>query len=233
VGTTPVYIKNSPALRNVQEKCCYIPIGIYETTSDSELTNKIKQRYRNRKIVFSLGRLVIYKGYEYLIEAANYLGDDFVVLIGGAGNQYQNLQSLIYEKGLQDKVHLLGFIPDEQLGSYFDACHLFCLTSIDKREAFAIVQAKAMFHGRPVVSTNIPESGVSWVNKHGFSGLNVPPRDSRAVASAIEEISSDEAVYNRYCYQSRQRYEELFRMNQMISEHKKLYDKLIINEKTT
>ena len=199
VGTSPVYISHSSALQNVQDKCCYIPIGIYETTSDSELVSVIKQRYGNRKIIFSLGRLVLYKGYDYLIEAAQYLSDDYVVLIGGTGNQYFKWKSLIEEKGLQNKVHLLGFIPDEQLGSYFEASHLFCLSSIDKREAFAIVQAEAMFHGRPVVSTNIPESGVSWVNKHGFSGLNVPPCDSRAIAAAIEEISSDEAAYNRYC----------------------------------
>ena len=227
VGTSPVYIHHSPALQRVQDKCCYIPIGIYETASDSKLVSDIKQRYGNRKIVFSLGRLVLYKGYEYLIEAAQYLSDDYVVLIGGNGNQYSKLQSLIKEKGLQDKVHLLGFIPEEQLGSYFEASHLFCLSSIDKREAFAIVQAKAMSHSKPVVSTNIPESGVNWVNKHGFSGLNVPPCDSRAIASAIEEVSSDETLYHRYCLQSRQHYEEHFRMYQMIEAHQKLYNKLL------
>lgn len=227
VGTSPVYIKSSSALQNVQDKCCYIPIGINETTSDENLVSDIRQRYGNRKIVFSLGRLVIYKGYEYLIEAANYLSDEYVVLIGGTGNQYSKLQSLIEEKKLQDKVHLLGFIPDEQLGSYYEACHLFCLSSIDKREAFAIVQVKAMFHSRPVVSTNIPESGVCWVNKHGFSGLNVAPCDSRAIVSAIEEISSNEELYHRYCLQSRLHYEEYFRMSQMIKAHQELYNKLL------
>ncbi|MBR1787834.1 MAG: glycosyltransferase [Bacteroidaceae bacterium] len=231
VGTTPVYVKHSPALKDVQAKCCYIPIGIYETQSNAAITQEIQQRYKGRRIVFSLGRLVLYKGYEYLIEAAKYLNDDYVVLIGGTGHQRHQLENLIIDNGLQEKVYLIGHIPDNQLGAYFDACKVFCLTSIDKREAFAIVQAKAMYHCRPVVSTDISDSGVPWVNKHGVSGINVPPRDSKAVARAIHEVCEDEARYLQYCQQARQRYEELFRMEDMISAHQSLYEKLMSSKK--
>ncbi len=227
VGTSPVYIQQSSALQKVQAKCCSIPIGIYETTSDAALTRDIQQRYNGRSIVFSLGRLVLYKGYEYLIEAAKYLSDEYVVLIGGTGHQHNHLKELITANGLQDKVYMLGYVPDSQLGAYFDACKVFCLPSIDKREAFAIVQAKAMLHSRPVISTDIPGSGVPWVNQDGVSGLTVPPCNSIALAEAIRQVCTDETLHQRLCRQSRQRYEQLFRMENMISLHQALYKKVL------
>ena len=232
VGTSPVYIEKSEALSAVQKKCRCIPIGVYETTSNATLTAKIREQYVGKHIVFSLGRLVLYKGYEYLIEAATHLPDDYVVLIGGSGHQHNHLSALIHTLGVDEKVKLLGFIPDEQLGAYFDASDVFCLSSIDKREAFAIVQVKAMIHSRPIISSDIPDSGVPWVNQNGVTGLTVPPCDSKAIARAVEEICSDEHRYQQYCKQARKRYEELFRMDDMISACKSLYDQIMCNDKT-
>lgn len=232
VGTSPVYLKQSEALKEVQSKCHTIPIGVYEMPIDKSLSAEIQKRYKGKRIVFSLGRLVLYKGYEHLIEAAKYLSDDYVVVIGGSGYQHGHLQEVIDTLGLQEKVKLIGFIPDEEVGAYFDACKVFCLSSIDKREAFAIVQAKAMFCSRPIVSTDIPGSGVPWVNKHGVSGLNVKPCDSKALAEAIMEVCSDENRYQQYCQESRQRYEELFRMDCMISSCQSLYESFFARRST-
>lgn len=226
IGTSPVYIKESEALKDVQHKCRCIPIGIYETTANNNLVNAIRQRYAGKYIVFSLGRLVLYKGYEYLVEAAHYLPDDYIILIGGTGHQHNNLARLIEAQGLHDKVKLLGFIDDEQLGSYFQASDLFALSSIDKREAFAIVQAKAMQHALPIVSTDIPGSGVPWVNTNGVSGITVPPCDSQALAQAIQDICTDKETHSRYSRQARQRYEQLFRMEGMITACQQLYKEL-------
>ncbi|MBR1801491.1 MAG: glycosyltransferase [Bacteroidaceae bacterium] len=227
VGTSPVYLEQSSALARIQQKCHCIPIGVYETTSNAALTEQIRQQYAGKKIVFSLGRLVLYKGYEHLIQAATYLPDDYVVLIGGTGHQHNHLSEIINSQKLNDKVKLLGFVPDEELGAYFDASDLFCLPSIDKREAFAIVQVKAMIHGRPIVSTDIPGSGVPWVNQNGISGITVPPCDSKALATAIQQVCADEQYYHRLCHQSRQRYEQLFRMEKMIDAHQALYEEIL------
>ena len=150
-----------------------------------------------------------------------------VIIIGGTGHQHTHLADVINSQGLQNRVKLLGFIPDEELGSYFQASELFCLPSIDKREAFAIVQAKSMQHGLPVVSTDIPGSGVPWVNKNGVSGITVPPCDSKALADAIIQVCSDEQTYQRLRQQARQRYEQLFRMEWMIDAHQALYREVL------
>lgn len=227
VGTTPVYLEQSDALSQVQHKCRCIPIGVYEPQADAALIERLRRQYAGRKVIFSLGRLVLYKGYDVLIQAASLLPDDYIVLIGGSGHQHNHLEQLIAAQGLEHKVKLLGFIPDSQLGSYFEACDVFCLPSIDKREAFAIVQVKAMVHSRPIVSTDIPGSGVPWVNKHGVSGLTVAPRDSQALAVALQEVCNDATRYQHYAMQARLRYEQLFRMDTMISACHALYQQLL------
>jgi len=226
VGTTPVYVKESPYLAGVQHKVCSLPIGIDPLLPDKAAVEALRRRYGGRKIVFSMGRLVAYKGYEYLIDSARYLDDSYVVVIGGSGPMEKNLQARIDASGLGGKVVLPGRIDDADVPTYFGACTLFCLSSVQKTEAFGIVQVEAMSCGKPVVATRIPQSGVPWVNAHGYSGLNVEPCDARQLAQAIRDIAGDETAYRRFCHQSRQRFEECFTKDKMIENLLEIYKQL-------
>lgn len=223
VGTTPVYLAESPYLQGVQEKCRCIPIGIEPVISDSAREQEIINEYSGRRIIFSLGRLVEYKGYRYLIEAAKYLDDSFMILIGGGGPLRESLQREIDELGVGSRVKLLGKVPQEDLASYYGACELFCMSSVMKTEAFGIVQIEAMSAGRPVVATKIPESGVSWVNEDGVSGINVAPRDSKAIAKAILTITDNEATWKKFSAGAAKRFAENFTKEKMISKCLNIY----------
>lgn len=223
VGTTPVYLAESPYLQGVQEKCRCIPIGIEPVISDSAREQEIRNEYSGRRIIFSLGRLVEYKGYRYLIEAAKYLDDSFMILIGGGGPLRESLQREIDELGVGSRVKLLGKVPQEDLASYYGACELFCMSSVMKTEAFGIVQIEAMSAGRPVVATKIPESGVSWVNEDGVSGINVAPRDSKAIAKAILTITDNEATWKKFSAGAAKRFAENFTKEKMISKCLNIY----------
>ena len=231
VGTTPVYVEQSPFLQKYQHKIDYIPIGIPPIQSDSTNVNRIKERYAGKKIVFSLGRLVEYKGFEYLIKAANYLSDDYVVLIGGKGPLHDDLTQLIQDHNLTQKVELLGFLSDEEVPDYFKASDLFCMSSILKTEAFGIVQLEAMASGKPIVSTNIPNSGVSWVNQNKISGLTVPIEDASAIANAIQLILSNDEYYERLSLGSLNRYQSLFTLDNMVDKSLQIYNQILSNYK--
>ncbi len=226
VGTTPVYVQQSPHLQAVQKKCTYLPIGTHPVVWNDERVARIRAQYPGKHIVFSLGRLVRYKGFEYLVEAARELSDDYVVLIGGGGELREKLQDRIDIYGLSDRVKLLGRVPDEDLPNYFQACDLFCLSSILRTEAFAIVQLEAMSCGKPIVATNIPGSGVSWVNAHGVSGLNVPVADSHALAEALISIMENESLRKRLSQGASRRYKEIFQFDEMIDGCRKIYQSL-------
>lgn len=227
LGTTPVYIRSSPYLQMVQEKTNYLPIGIKPLIPNPKKVRAIRNIYSGKKIVFSLGRLVNYKGFSYLIDAAKTLSDDYVVLIGGSGELEAKLRQQIDKSGLQKKVYLLGRIPEEDIASYYGACDLYCLSSVYKTEAFAIVQIEAMSCGKPVVSTAIPGSGVSWVNKDGASGLVVPPGDSKALGNAIQKILSDNSIYHKLSEGAFTRYKEEFSANEMIIRCVSFYKQVI------
>ena len=223
VGTTPLYLEESPYLVDVQQKTRCIPIGIEDPQTTQGCGAYIREQFPGKKIVFSLGRLVSYKGYEHLVESAQWLGDDFVVLIGGSGPLREQLQQRIDELGLQERVRLLGFISGKEVCCYYDACDLFCLSSVFKTEAFGIVQIETMAHAKPVVATTIQGSGVHWVNRDGESGLNAKSGDAKRLAEAIQAITAHPMIYERYAEGARKRYERMFTFDRMIDNTLKLY----------
>lgn len=223
IGTTPVYLKESKFLKDVQHKAVCLPIGVEPIVPDSRKVDAIRENYKDKKIVFSLGRLVEYKGFRYLIEASKYLDDSFIILIGGTGPLKDELIKIIEDNGLAGKVKLLGKIPDELLSSYYGACDVFCLSSVMKTEAFGIVQIEAMSCGKPIVATNIPQSGVSYVNEHGVSGLNVEPSNPKRLAEAIMNITKDETTYKAFSEGAFKRYSEFFTKESMINNCRNIY----------
>ena len=223
IGTTPVYLKESPYLQDVQEKTVAVPIGIKPVTFDEELVREWKQRYPGKKLVVSIGRLVPYKGYTYLIQACQHLGDDYQVLVVGDGPLMDNLLGEVQEYGVQDCIHFLGYVEDEEMHALLAASDLFVMSSVMKTEAFGIVQIEAMSLGKPVIATRIPESGVSWVNADGVSGLNVPIRNPQALAEAILSICTDEKLHGQFSEGAKSRFHENFTLEGMIDRTIKIY----------
>lgn len=225
VGTTPVYVSESPDLKDVQDKTTFIPIGIEPLRTEGESVEKIRRELEGKKLVFSLGRLIPYKGYEHLIRAASYLPDEYRVVIGGSGPLRDRLQDEIDRLGLSGKVTLAGYMKEEDLPAWFSAADVFVLPSVTKNEAFGIVQIEAMSVGTPVVATRIPGSGVAWVNEDGVSGLNVNPGDPQAIAVAILTITKDEITRRSFSEGASQRFENLFKEEIMINKITELYEK--------
>ncbi|MFH1311832.1 MAG: glycosyltransferase [Candidatus Eisenbacteria bacterium] len=226
ITTSPNYIVGSPFLARHRAKCHVVPIGVDKSSFrvSDQAASEIRKRYRDRRIVFAVGRLSRYKGYQYLIRAARLLSDQYVVLIGGSGPLDAELAAQIQREGLGDKVFLLGRIDHEDLGSYYEACDLFCLSSISRNEGFGLVQLEAMLFKKPVVSTNIKGSGVTWANLNGETGLVVEPADPTALAKAIERICSDRDLYNKFARVGFDRTTREFSKERMLSAVTDLYE---------
>lgn len=224
VGTTPAYIAASPYLKDVQAKCTYVPIGIKPIDSDSVGAEQIRKRFPGKTIIFSVGRLVPYKGYPVLIRAMKHLPKDYHLVIGGSGPLRKSLKKLLASEHLRRRVSLEGYLSEDKLPSYYGACDIFVLSSIMKTEAFGIVQIEAMSCGKPVVATNIPGSGVSWVNEDGVSGRNVTPGDPEELAAAIQDVMSH---YEAFAEGARSRFGQLFSEDRMINSILKIYEALV------
>lgn len=226
VGTTPEYLDHSEALSDVRHKTVCIPIGIEPLSPDEAGAAKIRAGFPGKKIIFFLGRLIPYKGLEYLVDAAAHLPEDYVIVIGGSGPLKQDLTQQARALNVSERVIFLDDVPEDSKAAWFTACDLFVLPSVMKTEAFGIVQIEAMSLGKPVVATRIEGSGTAWVNAHGISGLNVPVRDAHALAAAMTDILSDPAVYATYSRGAAQRFDSTFRLDTMIDKTLELYRNL-------
>ena len=226
ITTSPQYLKTSKQLKNYKDKAAIIPLGLNPRRleiKDEGIKEfeKIKDKINNKKIVLAVGRLVEYKGFEYLLEASKFLKDDIIVLIAGGGPLYGYLQNKINSL-LGNRVLLLGRVAD--ISIFMKNCDLFCLPSISRNEAFGLVLAEALYFGKPLVTTNVEGSGMNYVNKHNETGLVVPPKNPRALAEAINKILSDENLYSKFSTNSFERFKEF--------DIKSISDKIITLYKT-
>ena len=228
IATSQKYIDGSKDLQKFKSKTSVIPIGIVDDklSIDDNKVSEIKKRYKDKKIVFGLGRLAYYKGFEHLIKSAKFINDDIVILIGGKGKLKDRLEELIVDDGLADKVKLIGEIPFEELGSYFKACDLFCMSSIIKSEAFGVVLLEAMSFGKPIVATKIPGSGVDWVNQDGVTGINVEVENPKKIAEALNAITSDRFLYKELSDNCLKRFKNEFTKDKMVERVINLYNGL-------
>jgi len=229
VGTSPTYVKGSVALKNFLNKTTVIPLGI--DTNRLKYTDKrlqeIAKTYTGKKIIFSVGRLIYYKSFDVLINAANYLDGQAIILIAGAGELKENLEKQITENGLNEKVKLLGRVSDEDLACYYKLCDIFCLPSAKRTEGFGAVQLEAMYFGKPIIATKIPGSGVSWVNQDGITGFNVPINDAKAIADAAKKILSNPRLYQKFSNSATKRFYDNFTKGKMVNAFVNLYKKIL------
>lgn len=227
VGTSKIYIEHSPYLKPYLHKIRSIPIGI-DPFPITKLSIELKEKYKDKKVIFSLGRLCYYKGFDILISAAKFLPDDYIILIGGDGELKETLKKQIDNERVSDKVLLLGRVPDNKLSEYFLLCDIYCMSSVEKSEAFGVVLLEAFSLGKPVVATNIVGSGVNWVNQHEVSGYNVELNNPELLAEAIIMIICDKKKYQKYSKGALQRFNHNFKKQHMVDAFVQLYKGLSI-----
>ena len=228
ICTSPQYLNTSKQLKDVKEKAVVVPLGL---NPERLLSSKEDERYKEflentkgKKIILSIGRLVEYKGFEYLVEAGRYLSNDKIIVIIGGGKLYKYLKEKIKKLNLEDKVILFGRV--NSIVSYLKACDAFVLPSISKNEAFGLVLVEALFFGKPLITTNVEGSGMNYVNQHNITGLVVPPKDPKTLAEAINKILSDENLYNYFSENAKKRFEE-FRIDTIGNKIIKLYEEVL------
>jgi rhamnosyl/mannosyltransferase len=202
IGPTGVHLQASNRAGLIAGKGAVVPFCVDPAVADSGRLDPValagvRETLGGRRLVFALGRLVPYKGFDVLIQAAGELPPDVVTVIGGSGPLAGELARRIEAAGLGERVVLAGRIPEAALAAWFACCDVFCLPSVTRAEMFGIVQLEAMAWGKPVVATAIAGSGVAAVNRHEETGLVVPPGDAPALGRALARLLADPGLAGR------------------------------------
>lgn len=229
IVTSPNYLEASESLKPYLSKCVIIPIGIdsSEFSTNLPFREKLEHETKGTKVIFSLGRLIYYKGFDYLIDAAKQLPNDAVVYIGGVGELNSVLSQQIKSNNLEDRVKLLGKIPFNEISEYYRRADIFCLPSNERSEAFGVVLIEAMSFKCPIVCCEINGSGVPWVAGYNKSAVIVKPSNSDSLAEGINALLSNDFKRENLSYQSFNRYNELFRLDDMIKDTVNIYKELV------
>jgi glycosyltransferase involved in cell wall biosynthesis len=186
------YIQGSAVLNENRQLCRVIPYGIRASDLDNPdpaRVAELRKRHGDR-IVLAAGRLIYYKGFEFLVRAMAEVAAK--LLIAGDGPLKGALEAEAGRLGISDRVAFLGRLDDVELKSCYHACDVFVLPSTERSESFGIVQLEAMACGKPVINTRI-DSAVPHVSLDGVTGLTVPPADAAALSGAISTLLADAA----------------------------------------
>ena len=224
VVATPNHIKYSRILPRYAGKCTVIPFGIdlsrFRLTAEiARAVDAIRRAHPGPRVLF-IGRLVYYKGVEYLIRAMGRVGARLFVI--GSGPLEGKLKALAGSGNLEGKIAFLGWVPEREKLAHLHACDLLVLPSVEPAEAFGMTQIEAMACSKPVVSTDLP-SGVACVNRHGVTGLVVPPRDPAALAGAINRLLGDAVLRRRLGAAGRRLAESEYAEQRMGQRYRRVY----------
>ena len=220
VTTTKAYAEASSTLAGFKDRVRVVPIGIADVARASKL------EVATPPYVLFVGRLVPYKGLNVLLDAIPLVKSNVEFHIVGTGPQLAELREQTQRLGIADRVRFLGRVEEDQLNDLMVGAAVFCLPSVNRLEAFGVVLLEAMRAGRAIISTNIPGSGVPWVNA---TGLNVPVRDPRALAEGIVQLLADPEEAARLGRLARSRFENDFSRELMSRRFLRLYHQLLNN----
>lgn len=153
------------------------------------------------KIILSIGRLVYQKNFSLLIKSFKHsqlhtMGWSLVIV--GEGEEYNLLNSLINDLGLNECISIHKFTKD--INSYYKKASLFCMTS--RFEAFPMVLLEAMNHALPVLVTDFPTGAREILGVH--SEQIVENNNAEIFADGLKQVCLNEESRKEQSIKNRQ-----------------------------
>ncbi|MFC1571089.1 glycosyltransferase family 4 protein [Candidatus Margulisiibacteriota bacterium] len=185
-NTTKTYADTSPVLSKMKS-IKHIPIGIFHDHID-EMQKKLglTEKDKNPRQLLWLGRMAGNKGCDYMVEAMPKILEevpDTKLVICGDGEEKAHINALIDKLGIRDHIEMYGIVKFDELVKLFYTSLVYVFPSINRLEAFGIVQLEAFVNNTCVVASDIP--GPNAVMDVGTTGLLVPKQDPDAIANAV------------------------------------------------
>jgi rhamnosyl/mannosyltransferase len=141
------------------------------------------------RYMLGVGRLVPYKGFEYIIQAMPSI-DDLNLVICGNGFLYEKLIALSEELKLTGRINIITDASDEYLAELYAGCEFFVFPSCLPSEAFGIAMLDAMNNGKAILNTCL-NTGVNYVARDGLEALTVAPCCVMELVAAVKKLAFD------------------------------------------
>ncbi len=171
------------------DKVVVVPYGI-----DHDRFKPVAVERNEPRRIFFLGEAVRAKGADTVLRAFKILRErvpNVELKMGSRGRELDMLKRLSTELGIDDRAEFLGRIPDEELPGRYQSADVFVFPS---RHGFGLPTIEAMACGIPTVSGKIFDA-IDFV---GDAGLLADPNRPEEVASQLERLLTDDALWQTY-----------------------------------
>ncbi|MBV7507484.1 glycosyltransferase family 4 protein [Bacillus sp. sid0103] len=180
------YMKNvlSTVFDTKNEKMAIIPNGI-EPLKPELKTADIFPELKDKKYIFSLGRIVKEKGFETIIEAAAIAKKrklDCFFVVAGKGPMLETYRRQILELKLESQMMFIGYVNDKERNALIAESELAVIPSL--YEPFGIVALETMILGKPTIVSNT--GGMKGIVKHLHTGLLMTPGNAQSMLEQID-----------------------------------------------
>jgi glycosyltransferase involved in cell wall biosynthesis len=152
--------------------------------------------------ILDVGRLVPEKGAPVLLDAVDVLtrrGIDVELRLVGGGDLDAELTRIIADRGLADRVTLVGSVGQDDIVAQYHWADVFCLPSF--QEGLPVVLMEAMATELPVVTSTI--NGIPELVKDGSNGYLLPPGRADLLADALAKLAADPGLRTQFGAQAR------------------------------
>lgn len=157
-----------------------------EEVNKEKSSQYIKKKYNIENYIFMMGIHYSYKNLHSVIEAYDLLKDeidnDLVIAGGNNGSYGQELITLVKEKGLENRIKFLGYVPDEDKDKLYQGAKLFVYPS--KYEGFGLPVLEAMANHTPVACSNTS----SLPEVVGDAAFKFNPNDINEIKDTVKNI---------------------------------------------
>jgi glycosyltransferase involved in cell wall biosynthesis len=137
--------------------------------------------------IFYPSRLEPQKRQELLIEAAQYLRTPLKIVLAGGSRDAKHYQALTKKLGVNDRICLLGFVPEAQIIELYANALGVCYLPFD--EDYGYVTLEGMLAAKPVVVARDGGGATEFI-EHRSEGLIVEP-EPRAIAESLDSLYAD------------------------------------------
>ncbi|MCH8908536.1 MAG: glycosyltransferase family 4 protein [Candidatus Heimdallarchaeota archaeon] len=203
-------------------------------TKRSHLLGELKTRFAiSENYIIFLGRLLYNKGLDTLIQAFSKLNYSGKLVIIGSGPYKNEIDVLIQQKGIENRIVFTDFISDEKVYALLQGADLYCLPS--RWESFSISTLEAMAAGLPIVCSKV--GGLQYWT--AGVAIQVNPDDVDGFATQMDKILHDKDLETSLGEKSSRLAQEydyqiiaektLDSINQVVSETKSLQKSISTN----
>jgi glycosyltransferase involved in cell wall biosynthesis len=181
---------------------------------------------RSRDLVLAVGTLRACKGLEELIQAIAILRDRGRTVhldVIGEGEERPQLEAMIRSLSLDDRVRLVGYLPQEELVPMYHRASVVALPAhLEDHFGIPNILIEGLAAGTPVVCTKLPS--LTELVEHEKTGLFVPERDPLALADAIIRLIDQPAFAEELAAEGHRRVASKFDMQQTVGQLASLFD---------